>query len=74
MSPGIFARERLQHIWERVKNEISKQKSRIRSELQDIDGKKSDVWRWIKSAATSATSSPKKLRSVRGKVSSSVHH
>ena len=46
-------RDRLKHIWERIKNEISKQDSRIRSELQDIDGKKADVWRWIKSAASS---------------------
>lgn len=52
-------RERLQHIWERVKSEISKQDSRIRSELQEIDGKASDVWRWVKSAA-----SPKKSKTV----------
>lgn len=57
-------RERIQHIWERVKNEISKQKTRISSELQDINGKKADVWRWIKSAA----SSPKKTRSVRNSI------
>lgn len=56
---NFFYRERLKHIWERVRNEISKQDSRIRSELQVIDGKKSDVWRWIKSAA----SSPKKPKS-----------
>lgn len=53
-------RERLKHVWERVKKEITKQDSRIRSELQEIDGKASDVWSWIKSAA----SSPKKSKSV----------
>jgi len=56
----VFYRERLKHIWERIKNEISKQDSRLRAELQEIDGKRLDVWRWIKSAA----SSPKKTRSV----------
>jgi hypothetical protein len=52
----------LKNIWERVKNEISKKDPHIKSELQDIDGKKSDVWKWIKSAASSL--SPKKTRSV----------
>ncbi len=50
----------MKSIWERVKKEVSKQDSRIRSELKDIDGKKSEVWQWIKSAA----SSPKKTKSV----------
>ncbi len=49
----------MKNIWERVKNEISKKDSRIRSELQEIDGQKLDVWKWIKS-----TVSPKKTRSV----------
>ncbi|UJR36022.1 hypothetical protein I4U23_028761 [Adineta vaga] len=57
--PNTQPCERLKHIWERVKKEITKQDSRIRGELQDIDGKASDVWRWIKSTA----SSPKKLTS-----------
>ncbi|CAF0832437.1 unnamed protein product [Adineta ricciae] len=52
--------ERLKHVWERVKSEITKQDSRLRGELQEIDGKASDVWRWIKSAA----SSPKKSKSL----------
>ena len=55
-----MGRERLKHVWERVKSEITKQDSRIRGELQEIDGKASDVWRWIKSAA----SPPKKSKSV----------
>jgi hypothetical protein len=54
--------ERLKNIWERVKNEISKKDSRIRSELQEIDGQKLDVWKWIKS-----TVSPKKTRSQTAK-------
>ncbi|CAF0825009.1 unnamed protein product [Adineta steineri] len=45
--------ERLKHVWERVKNQIAKQDTRIREELHEIDGKKSDVWRWIKSTVSS---------------------
>ncbi len=53
-------RERLKHIWERVKNEISKQDTRIRSALHEVNGEKLNVWQWVKSAA----SSPKKVNSV----------
>ena len=57
-------RERLKNIWERVKKQISQQDSRIRSETQKIQGEVLDVWRWIKSAA----SSPKKNRMVRREI------
>jgi len=57
--------ERLKNIWERVKNEINKQDSRIHSEIQEIDGEKTDVWRWNKSSA----SSPIKTRSKASKTS-----
>lgn len=53
-------RERLKHIWERVKNEINKQDTRLRSVLHEVNGERLHVWQWIKSA----TSSPKKANSV----------
>ncbi|CAF4158507.1 unnamed protein product [Rotaria sp. Silwood2] len=48
--------DRLKNIWERVKSEITKQTSRIRSETQETNGENFDVWRWLKS-------SPKKNKS-----------
>ncbi|CAF4575888.1 unnamed protein product [Rotaria sp. Silwood1] len=50
--------DKLKNIWERVKKQLTKEKSRISSETQEINGEHFDVWRWLKLSPKKNKSEP----------------